>query len=532
MFENIFHNSFMPHGVCLRWNGPLLAIFIAGNLGIAIAYFIIPAALRYFIGQRKDLPYPHMFKLFAAFILSCGLTHIMKVWTLYQPLYWVEASLDLWTAGVSMVTAVLLFPLIPQALRLRAPAELESINKQLQSVNEEMAKLNEQYRIARDQAIESSELKSTFIANVSHELRTPLAGILGMNELLLQKSSLNEDDQLCLKVVQDSAKSLLVLVNDLLDLSKIEAGKMKIDSVPLDPVLITNEAVQVVSAAAKAKNIELTVESPVGLPPLIGDPIRVSQVLINLIGNAVKFTPKGSVKVVLKVEEDTEQTTRLRFSVTDTGIGIAKDDQKRLFSPFSQVDSSGTRQYGGAGLGLNISKRLVELMGGTIGFDSELETGSTFWFAVNFQKQTSHKLVPLPGDQERNLVKGRILVVEDNKSMQLLTGRQLNKLGYQYTMCSSAEAAMQELNQDPSYALILMDCHLPGISGFEATVALRAQEASASRPKHLPVIAMTAAAMKGDTEKCLQSGMDDYLSKPYTLEQLKQKLELWIASDG
>lgn len=528
MFENLFQNNFMPHGVCLRWDGPLLGIFIAGNLGIAIAYFIIPAALRYFIGQRKDLPYPHMFKLFAAFILSCGLTHIMKVWTLYQPLYWLEASLDLWTAGVSMVTAVLLFPLIPQALRLRAPAELESINTRLKSVNEEMTRINEQYRIARDQAIESSELKSAFIANVSHELRTPLAGILGMNELLLQKPHLDEDDRLCLSVVQDSAKSLLVLVNDLLDLSKIEAGKMNIDSVPLDPVFITNEAVQVVSAAAKAKNLELTVESPSNLPPLTGDPIRVSQVLINLIGNAVKFTPKGFVKVILTLEEDTPQTTRLRFTVTDTGIGIAQDDQKRLFSPFSQVDASRTRQYGGAGLGLNISKRLVELMGGEIGFESELAKGSTFWFEVNFHKQEHRKVPPGPSDQEPDLVKGRILVVEDNKSMQLLTGRQLQTLGYQFTMCGSAEAALQELKQDPNYVLILMDCHLPGISGFEATIALRALEASAGATKHLPIVAMTAAAMKGDTEKCLESGMDDYLSKPYTLEQLKQKLEQWI----
>lgn len=515
----------MPHGVCLRWDGPLLAIFIAGNLGIAIAYFIIPAALRYFIGQRKDLPYPHMFQLFAAFILSCGITHIMKVWTLYQPLYWLEASLDFWTAGVSMITAILLFPLIPQALQLRSPAELEDMNKQLQSVNDELAKMNDQYRMARDQAIEASELKSAFIANISHELRTPLAGILGMNELLLHKPGLDEEDQQSLTIVQDAAKSLLALVNDLLDLSKIEAGKMNMESVPLDPCFLVQEAVQVVSAAARAKNLELTFNKPEALPAVQGDPLRVSQVLINLIGNAVKFTNEGSVTVTLEQLEQTETAAKLKFSVTDTGIGISAESQKYLFAPFSQVDASGTRKYGGAGLGLNISKRLVELMGGDIGFVSQPDKGSTFWFTLSMAKQDANEQFTSAAQLAHGVKKGSVLVVEDNSTMQELIGRQLSALGYSFKMCTTAEDALNELRHNRTYNVVLMDCHLPGMTGFEATVSIRAAEAGTG--VHLPIVAMTAAAMKGDSEKCLAAGMDDYLSKPYTLEQLKSKLSRW-----
>jgi len=269
----------MPHGYCLAWDLPLLCVFIAGNVGTALAYFLIPLALKKFVGKRKDLPYPHMFLLFAAFIMSCGITHLLKVWTLWHPQYWLEASADLWTAGVSLVTAALLYPLIPQALALRSPKELEEANRKLKEENEANRMTQQQLLQARDQAIEASSLKSAFIANVSHELRTPLAGILGMNELLLSQG-LSDEQKMLAQGVQESGKSLLRLVNDLLDLSKIEAGKLNLESVRLSPADLIHEAVTIVEPAVREKGLTLNVKLAEDLPStLFGDPSRTNQVL-------------------------------------------------------------------------------------------------------------------------------------------------------------------------------------------------------------------------------------------------------------
>lgn len=522
----------MPHGYCMRWDKSLLALFVGANLGIALAYFVIPLALRYFVGQRKDLPYPHMFKLFAAFILSCGITHLVKVWTVYQPVYWIEAYADAWTAGVSLLTAVLLMPLIPKVLRLRSPQALEAAfakaelaNKELAVVNRELENANKNLLLARDQALEASSLKSAFIANISHELRTPLSGVLGMNELLIN-SPLSDEQQVLAQTVQDSAKTLLALVNDILDLSKIEAGKMSIETIPLNPRQIAVDVTDLVRTAANNKHIGLHLDVAENVPRLaLGDPIRLHQILLNLVGNAVKFTKRGSVSVAVSVEEETDDTISLRYEVVDTGIGISDDELRLLFMPFTQADNSTTRTFGGTGLGLTISKRLCELMGGDIGLKSEKGSGSTFWFIIPFKTDgaTGAASNQTAAGSRSNI---SVLVVEDNPTMQMVVSKQLSSLGFTPRLVGNAEGALEMLSRG-SFHIAFLDCHLPGMDGFEAARLIRESEKEKGSGK-MAIVAMTAGTMPGDKEKCLASGMDDYLAKPYTLEQLKEKLEKWL----
>jgi len=369
--------GFMPHGCCINWDERLLCAFIVGNAGIALAYFLIPLALRVFVGQRKDLPYPYMFKLFAAFILSCGVTHLAKIWTFYHAHYWVEALLDLWTAMISMATAILLLPLIPRALALRSPQALEEANRSL--------------ALARDEAIKANDLKSQFVANISHEIRTPMSGILGLTELLTRQTE--GETKIMAEHILASGQNLMLLVNDLLDLSKLEAGRIDLRKEIFAVEAVVERAILNFTALAADKGLALTsrVENSVGV--VYGDHNRISQVLQNLVQNAIKFTDSGTVEITAQLEKLTDNLTYTKFSVRDTGPGISQADQAQLFQLFVQIDGSTTRRHGGTGLGLSLSKRLVELMGGRIGVESEVGKGSTFWFSLPLENEA-----PSPGD--------------------------------------------------------------------------------------------------------------------------------------
>jgi signal transduction histidine kinase len=364
-------DGFMPHGYCLRWDGPLLFVFIIGNLGIATAYFIIPAVLRHFVGKRKDLPYPNMFRLFAAFILLCGITHIAKVCTLYQPAYWIEAIIDLCTAGVSLVTAFLLIPIIPQALKLRSPVELDLANQKLQRLTEEL------------QA--ALEARTRFLATVSHEVRTPMAGIIGLGELLSEQNLGSRENNETAHAILDSSKRLLQILNDLLDVSKLREGKITIENRNFPIRSVVGEVSQLLRPDADKKQLRVTSLVDESIPEMVcGDELRLRQVLLNLGFNAVKFTANGGVHIIAQLKEQSASALNVRFSIRDTGIGIAPDKQQKIFEPFEQGQITITRVYGGTGLGLTISKNLVELMGGSIGVDSQVGKGSTFWLELPF----------------------------------------------------------------------------------------------------------------------------------------------------
>lgn len=530
-----FFVNFMPHGYCLQWNMPLLVTWIVANSGIALAYFAIPAALIFFVRKRGgDLPYPWMFRLFALFIVSCGMTHVMKIWTIYNAHYWAEALLDLLTAIASLLTAILLWPLIPKMLALKSPGQLEDAYEKLEKVNKELEVLNENLTLARDQALDASNLKSSFVANISHELRTPVTGVMGMNELLMQ-TDLDSHQKDLASSIQDAAKSLHSIVNDILDLSKIEAGKMTLQTVLINPADMIRDSINILLPTAQKKGLTLNCRiDPVleeRTPILSGDPVRINQVLLNLMGNAIKFTEHGGIDVQALVVERNEQHSIIKFSVSDTGIGLSPDDRKMLFIPFTQADASTTRKYGGTGLGLTISKHLVELMDGEISVESEKGIGSTFWFNIPLLHSSEIILKRYTTSASINLAtasQGRVLVVEDNAVLRNLALKQLEMLGIGANAVTNGQAALDELERC-RYSLILMDCHLPVMDGYEATQYIRKQEEVSG--DHITIIAMTAGAMTGDDEKCRQAGMDDYLAKPYTLKQLKEKLNNWLLTE-
>lgn len=517
---------------------------------------------------------------------------------------------------------------------------------------------------ARDQAMESSRLKSEFLATMSHEIRTPMNSIIGMSEMLLDDVLTPSQSELA-TIVHQSATALLTIINDILDFSKIEAGRFVLDSADFDLFATVEGSVELLASKARDKKLSLmSFLSPVIPRRLRGDAGRLRQILVNLIGNAVKFTERGEIIVRVELQEQREHNVQLRFIVSDTGIGINEAARRRLFQPFTQADGSTTRKYGGTGLGLAISKRLVEMMDGEIGVESEEGQGSTFWFTARLERlevavtrkvdlqglrvlvvddlkthrdivtrylasweitavaagggkealallrQTAAardpfqvaivdmrmpdmdgwqlaravqhdpllvatRLLLLTAFDERGIgeqalqagfaayltkpvrqsnlydalthVLGepvskpstspdpkpntvghtlRILVAEDNPVNQRVAVLQLSKLGYAIQMVDSGSEAIRAVIANPDeYALVLMDCQMPEMDGFEATHAIRKSELSSGR--HIPIIAMTANAMEGDRERCLAAGMDDYISKPVKLEHLENVIKKW-----
>jgi PAS domain S-box-containing protein len=384
---------------------------------------------------------------------------------------------------------------------------------------------------ARDKAIQESRLKSAFVANISHELRTPLSGIIGMNELLMS-SKLDDEQRSLAQTISDSAHSLLTIINDLLDLSKIEAGKTTLRIIPFSPIALVQEALRLFADAARSKKLALTSQLDHSIPDyVLGDPDRIRQILLNLLGNAIKFTEQGSITMQLKLIAEKENEVTLLFIVQDTGIGIAKEDLPLLFRPFTQLDSTAKRRFGGTGLGLSVSRTLVELMGGELSVESEQGVGSTFSFAVTLKKLAVPKVelnnnVPLSSINEPKQIaeKVSVLVVEDNHTLQELAVKQLSMIGYDAKAVFTGQQAVDAVREDP-FDLIFMDCNLPEMDGFEATRVIR--QIDALRNRHTFIIAMTAAAMSGDKEKCFAAGMDDYLTKPVTLSNLREHLSKW-----
>ncbi|HEY9683623.1 MAG TPA: response regulator [Oculatellaceae cyanobacterium] len=639
-------DSFMPHGFCLSWNPQLLSLFIVGNGLVAVSYYSIPAALWTFIRKRSDLAFNWMFRLFAAFIFLCGTTHVMKLWSIWYPVYWAEGVVDLVTGVVSGFTAVLLWPLIPKALAIRSPKEWEEANARLAESLEQrdqaekavreseywhrsilektqdafiatdadglitdwnkqseetfgwqrqevLGKMlldmivperhREQYKDAlqhyratgespllnqiietdglhrdghelpielsitplqlddkvtffaflrditkrrqvqqelaqaRDQALEASRFKSEFLANMSHEIRTPMNAVIGMSDLLSRTQLLDEQRDYA-TIIHSSADALLDLINDILDYSKIEAGKLDLEIIDFDLLSVVEGTAELIAPKAREKNLSIMTFVAPDVPPVVrGDPGRIRQVLLNLISNGIKFTQYGEVVVRTTVQSVGEDRVTLRFSVCDTGIGITPAAMNRLFTPFTQANEAVTRKYGGTGLGLSISKRLVELMGGKLGLASNPGIGSDFWFTVPLE-QSQDKIET--DDIPTRLSDTRLLVIDGPPGVGEIIQAYAASWGMRCSAVGSIEQALSTMRHEAAvndaYDLIFVDLAL----GKDKALELPQIVQSIPELAHSKLLLLSAAPDSDLGSEAMRRGFSAFLMKPVRQSRL------------
>ncbi len=409
---------------------------------------------------------------------------------------------------------------------LARTAELTDASARIETTLNAQRSLESGLREAKEAAEAANRAKSQFLANMSHEIRTPMNGVLGMIELLLS-TELSDRQRHYAETVQSSGETLLAVINEILDFSRIEAGRLEIEAVEFDCRELVSDVVTLLSERAARKNLLLMHRTERNVPEtVVGDPSRVRQVLTNLVGNAIKFTDRGEVRVCMSLAEREGNACVLRFEVKDTGIGIPPDALERIFDAFSQGDHPARHRHEGTGLGLTIAKRLAQVMGGSIGVDSMPGRGSTFWFMVRVPAVRSRRGTDAPApDALPARFSGRVLLAEDNAVNRELAVAMLEAVGIEVVVAADGKGALDVLARG-GVDLVLMDCQMPEMDGFAATRAIRETEKPGTT--RLPIVALTANAMEGDRERCLECGMDDYLSKPFKAPQLYAALARWL----
>jgi signal transduction histidine kinase/CheY-like chemotaxis protein len=578
VWDFLSSEGFQPHGYCLTWRADVFWLHVVSDLAIALAYFSIPAALIYFAMKRPQFPHRGLLALCSAFIVACGVSHLFAVWTMWVPDYALQAIVKGVTAIVSLTTAAALWPLAPRLAALPSLAEVERknhalaqqvrerktaeealrrLNAELESrVRERTAALeasNSALQAARRHADRSNAAKSEFLATMSHEIRTPMNGVIGMLDLL-QKDRLTKDQAHLVATAKEAADGLLVVLNDVLDYSRLEAGSLTLENEPFDPERVMRTVAAVMAQRAQAKGLSLDVTVDPSVPASVtGDSARLRQVLFNLLGNAVKFTETGSVAMTMH-GRPVGRGVRLDVVVSDTGIGIDDREKARLFTRFTQADASTARRFGGSGLGLAICKALVGLMNGAISVDSAPGRGSVFRFHVlcgadeaatppSPQVATEASPTPVADAPPQGIAPAtaardasapakdaspppsRILVAEDNAINQLYVSRVLEAAGHDVTLVADGREAVDAANAK-DFDLILMDISMPDMDGLAATDSIRG---SGGRNALTPIVALTAHAMVDDRARFLAHGMDGYVTKPIAPPRLFEEMARCLA---
>ncbi len=528
LFNWLFAHDFNARGDVYDWRSDLIWMHIVSDVGIAIAYFAIAFALAYFVRRRSTEVMAAAWWLVSAFALLCGATQIMNVVTIWLPVYVLEAVTKVLAAIICLVTVPVVLRLISIALTLRSPAELERANEQLLAEAEMRRATEQELRLAHEEALQASRAKSGFLANMSHEIRTPMNAVMGMTAALL-KTPLTPSQQEIAETIRTSSENLLSIINDVLDLSKIEAGAVSAEAADLQLADVVDQGVLTLAERAQAKGLELISVIEPNVPQVLqGDARRLHQVLVNLTSNAVKFTEKGEVEVRAALESESDSAVVVRFTVRDTGIGILREARERLFQPFMQADNSTTRKYGGTGLGLAISKHLVEVMGGTINCESHTGRGTTFWFSVPLKRSVS---APHEAPVDPTNLRGmRALIVDDNDTNRRVIAERLATWGLTVDQAADGATALDKVaaiafgGQAP-YHFAIIDRGLPGTGGLE--LAGRLRQVPALSDMHIVLLHNmvgrdAAAALQG-------AGVAATLTKPVRHSLLQHTMSVLVA---